>query len=155
MRTIFAFLLALLAGSAGQQMSEAQPNPQLMPPSGVLQINTEAEQIAPFKINADTSGCYYLKMIGTSNGQAVLTVFLRAGESVLIDVPLGEFEIHYATGHTWFGEIHHFGQAARCFKLDTNLRFFVDGETIAGHELTLYGVSDGNIVSEPIAPEKF
>jgi hypothetical protein len=85
----------------------------------------------------------------------VSTIFLTSNASITIDLPNGTYKIKAALGNTWFGTEEMFGDEGT-YSL---LTFSGGAETIAladgDWELTLGGVSNGNVGSKSQSREGF
>jgi len=57
--------------------------------------------------------------------RSVINFYLRAGEEVTLDVPVGYYELHVATGEEWVNEEKYFGENTLYFKdtLSNGLEF--------------------------------
>ena len=121
--------------------------------------------VAPFSVTG--SGDFYLvldpvdlsvhadKGVGSARldllqGYSFLRVFVRSGMTFETDVPLGKYEVYYATGDTWYGEEHLFGPDTQYYKCDGTFDFTEDSEGYNGWTLTLTAVSNGNLDTDSI-----
>lgn len=77
--------------------------------------------------------------------------YIRAGSTVDINVPLGEYRIYYATGESWYGEDDLFGEETVYAKCDDT---FVFTES-QGWTLQLYPVTYGNLDTDTISKKEF
>jgi len=103
-----------------------------------------------------SQGAYYVvKLCDYSSGRDVLSVFVHGGRTVEFDVPLGTYQIKYASGDRWYGPVHLFGPSTAYSKADSSFDFRVDGNRVSGYTLTLYTVVNGNLHTSRIAPEEF
>lgn len=80
----------------------------------------------------------------------VLSFYVRAGETVTINVPQNKMYVYFASGDTWYGIEHLFGEDTYYSKDDTLLDF-------ANYtwEYTLYPVTNGNFSQTPINADEF
>lgn len=70
-----------------------------------------------------------------------MTIFVRGGENVETLVPLGSYYVRYASGTTWYGHDHLFGDYHTGYsKADEVFNFTVDGDTVRVFSITLYTV---------------
>ena len=95
-----------------------QYEPLPLPPTGQVQLFVNRPAIAPFAIHGGTGVNYFIKLISTSSRRTVMSVFVRSGTTVEVDVPLGNYELRYASGETWYGHKHLFGQDTAYSKAD-------------------------------------
>ena len=128
---------------------------QPLPLSGSVQVYTMAERIAPFEIKAARGNNYLLKLVVAGTDTPVLTVFVRSGTTVEIEVPLGTYEVRYAAGQTWYGYEHFFGENTAYTKADKSFTFEVVGNEINGFTITLYKVAHGNLTTSSISANEF
>ncbi|HXG33875.1 MAG TPA: DnaJ domain-containing protein [Bryobacteraceae bacterium] len=148
-----------------------QPSPYALPPShkveqpsipekplprnGHVWSFTALERVAPFEIRAARGRHYVVKLVDAFTGTPVLTVFVYSGTSVSIDVPLGTFEVRYASGESWYGDEYLFGPNTEYRKADRTFTFEVVGNQVTGFTITLYGVPHGNLPTSAIEPAEF
>lgn len=139
------------AGERTAPTYSAQP----LPYSGAVMTWTSTERIAPFEIKAAKGSHYLLKLVDASTHAPVMTVFVRGGTTVEIEVPLGTYEVRYASGETWYGYEYLFGQETSYNKADRTFTFKVVGNQIGGFTITLYKVPHGNLHTSAIRPTEF
>lgn len=128
---------------------------QPLPASGTVQIFTKRERIAPFQVEASSGTHYLVKLVEHLTGQPILTVFIQSGSTEKIYVPLGTYEVRYASGTDWFGYENHFGPNTIYSKADETFTFQIKGEQISGFTITLYQVPNGNLHTSSISAEDF
>lgn len=131
-------------------------HPQLaIPYSGSVRRFTTDEPLAPFEIKAAQGSHYLLKLVDAYTKVPVLTVFVQSGSMVKVEVPLGTYEVRYASGDAWYGYEHLFGPSTSYSKADKTFTFEVDGNQISGFTITLYKVAHGNLHTSGIRPTEF
>lgn len=82
--------------------------------------------------------------------------FYVHGESTIeTQIPLGEYEIYYATGETWYGEDDLFGEDTVYIKCDGTFLFSCDEYGSNGWTLTLTPVINGNLDTDEISEKDF
>lgn len=113
------------------------------------------DHIAPFSVDTSGSGYYYIKLKDHQTGQTVLSFFVHGGQSVEIDVPLGNFDLLYAHGNVWYGPVNLFGSKTVCQKSDDSFLFYQDGEYVNGWTVDLYPQTNGNLDMDYIAMDEF
>ena len=109
---------------------------------------------APLQISVGDS-YYYLVKVVTKNNKTVQSVFIHPGETVEIPVPLGSYEIKYASGKVWYGFDKAFGPEGTYQKANETFDFYADDDGVNGYSLTLYAVCNGNMSSSNIGYNKF
>lgn len=82
-------------------------------------------------------------------------VFIRSGESVNLFVPLGSYDLRYATGETWYGYEDLFGPTTAFFKTDSKMEFKQSGNTFQGHTIELIPRANGNLQTSKINKNNF
>ena len=106
--------------------------------------------VAPFLIKSDGDKNYYVMLADPVSGQQKLGVFVRGGDTVEINVPLGTYEMIFNSGKDWFGKDELFGEFMACEKADTLAVFKETPEAYKGCSITLYSVEDGNLSTKKI-----
>lgn len=81
--------------------------------------------------------------------------YARSESLVEIEVPLGEYEIYYATGKNWCGEDELFGENTVYVKCDGTFSFFRDGSDVVGWKLELTPITNGNLDTDTIDASDF
>ena len=77
--------------------------------------------------------------------KTIMTIFIRGGQSVEVDVPLGSYYLKYAVGEKWYGEKYHFGPNTNYHKAYDVFTFEIEGEQVMGYTLELYKQTGGNL----------
>ena len=126
-----------------------------MPASGSVHMYTKADRVAPFEIKAAQGSHYLLKLVDAYTYAPVLTVFVRSGATVDVDVPLGTYEVRYASGESWYGYEYLFGPDTAYSKADQTFTFELVGNQVGGFTITLYKVANGNLHTSQIKPTDF
>jgi hypothetical protein len=62
-----------------------------LPPNGEIYNYSRREGVAPFEIKSSRGGSYLVRLADASTGQPVLSVFVRGGNTVNLEVPLGTY----------------------------------------------------------------
>lgn len=129
--------------------------PQVTPRNGEVKWYTNERAIAPLEIKTSGGSRYLIKLKDAITKQPVLTVYIRGGRKINLEVPLGTFEITYASGDTWYGYKHLFGPKTRYSKADETFSFRDVGYQVTGYTLTLYPVASGNLRTKGISANQF
>lgn len=119
------------------------------PQSGTVLFGTEKFNESELTITASSSESCVVKL-KTSSGTTRLSFYVRAGDTVTVGVPAEHLYVYFASGQTWYGEDHLFGDSTSYSKDDQLLDF-----KQYSWEYTLYPVSYGNFSETPIDPEDF
>jgi hypothetical protein len=150
------------AGTATRPVAAAVPSapafsapPVVQPPSGTLRRFSPGEAIAPFQIQTSGAGSYLVKLEDAYRGTDVMDIFVRGGDTIEVEVPLGTYVVKYASGTTWYGYDYRFGPETSYNKAETTFAFRNDGYQITGYTVTLYQVRDGNMQTRRLSPAEF
>lgn len=113
------------------------------------------KKTAPVKIHAPLTNSCYVYFKHDKDSRNDFSVYVEANTTVNVKAPLGTYELYYATGETWYGAEYLFGFGTNYYKTDSIIKMYTSGKYVYGLELTLYGVVDGNMKSEPIDSSDF
>lgn len=126
------------------------------PPSGIYDQDLNGQQaIAPLEIRTDSGSDYYVKVVNATNDKDTLAIYIHGGETVEVEVPLGSYEIRYASGENWYGDKGLFGIETSYNKADELFTFSDTGYQISGYTVTLYQVANGNLQTKSIDEDQF
>lgn len=89
----------------------------------------------------------YLKLYDSENATAG-TVFIHPGKSAVIPLRGGSYTIKVAYGSEWYGEKDLFGEGGSYYQLLNETETVFVMESGHSYNLSLSGVTDGNVVSE-------
>lgn len=147
------------------QASSPRPSVQRVPdfrePEQPLPLHSEvrgftgASRVAPFEIRTSSGGYYFIKLVDSVTGKEALSIFVYGGLVANVDVPLGAYEVRYASGSKWYGYNYLFGPQTTYSKANEVFRFEAVGNQIRGYTVTLYKVAQGNLRTQTIRPEDF
>ena len=79
-----------------------------LPQSGQVFIGSDLYCESQLTIVSSTTESCYIKLKGTS-GTDVFSFFVRAGDSVTVDVPAGYYYVYFSYGTDWYGTDELFG----------------------------------------------
>lgn len=128
---------------------------EILPDTGEIQTLVPTQRIAPLKINTSYGSNYVVKLKDYYTKEPVMTIFVRGGNEIETKVPLGNFEITYASGDKWYGYDNLFGAETEYSKADEIFSFRDTGYQINGYTITLYRVSNGNLRTTNINKSNF
>ena len=126
--------------------------------------NCGFEGVSPLEINNTRSdGCYIVVDLvegflldETANEllekRMRYSFYVRGGDTFEIQLPLGIYEVYYATGDYWYGEEELFGRNTIYKKFEESFDFVREGE---GWTISLIEVQGGNLEAERIDAEEF
>ena len=129
--------------------------PVAQPASGTVRRLAPGEAIAPFKIQTRGTGNYLVKLEDAHGGTDVMDIFVRGGDTVEVEVPLGDYVVKYASGLTWYGYDYLFGPDTSYSKAEETFNFTGDAYGVSGYTITLYQVANGNLRTRSLSPAEF
>ena len=129
--------------------------PVAQPASGTVRRLAPGTAIAPFKIQTRGAGNYLVRLEDAYGGADVMDVFVRGGDTVEVEVPLGNYVVKYASGMTWYGYDYLFGPETTYSRADSTFNFTRDAYGVSGYTITLYQVSNGNLHTRGISSAEF
>lgn len=149
----------------------AAPDP-IRPSNGTRLITPDYQQTCPLEIKADTGADYYVYLqyqYAPVQSQAArelhstakqpyesdLAFFVKSGQTVEINVPIGVYKFYYATGTTFYGTKLLFGAHTGCYVADELLTFNVEDDYYIGHTITLRKTTSGNFETDYISDSAF
>ncbi len=122
-----------------------------MPITGIMERKLKKGN-APLEIKTSLStGNYFLKINNIKTGKTIIKAFIRSGEILSTTLPTGEYEIKYANGENWYGEIDLFGPDTVYSKVSET--FLFDGYN--GYTVELIKQVGGNLQTESINANTF
>lgn len=128
----------------------------LHPASGEKIIKNLNSAWAPFEIVTKGSGNYYV-VLEPADGNAGnrISFFVKGGDTVRVDVPLGKYKLYYATGADWYGKTRLFGAATKYYQAETTLDFHRQGLNYTGYRVELYLQAGGNLGTKSVGRGSF
>ncbi len=118
---------------------------QSLPYNGEIRDYSYSEKIAPLNIKTSYGANYLVKLKDAYNKETIMTIFIIGGNEITVNVPLGSFEITYASGNKWYGYDYLFGKETSYSKANEIFNFRNTGYQISGYTISLYRVSNGNL----------
>lgn len=150
---------AKAAAIAAQQEAELKKLEQPLPINGIFKVanrsNINLYDSPPLKISNAPGANTLMKLIRIKDNAEVMSIFIRAGQTVEVKVPLGSYKAKIASGQTWYGDAVRFGPNTSYATLDTVLEFSIQGNQLLGVELMLTRVRDGNLKQVPLSATEF
>lgn len=111
---------------------------------------------APFKISARAATThFFVKLEDWRTATPVVTAFVRKGEEIAINVPLGEFRLKYASGTNWMGPEALFGPTTSSSQATLPMIFRFEGNQYRGYVLDLTPRISGNLHTAPVGARSF
>jgi len=135
-------------------------SPSLLPPaqplfSQLLWNKFSERRIARLKIQASSDTGYFIKVRPSGTKTDLLAATISPGGSLETEVPLGSYDLVYATGDTWYGEEALFGHNTQFYQTDRPMIFSQQGSTIKGVVISLVKRAGGNLRSNRLNSTDF
>lgn len=121
---------------------------------GVVEKNYRGG-VAPLAIKTSAGINYFIKVVNANTQQTALTAYIIGGKPLEIQVPLGAYEIRYASGNTWYGSQYLFGPETRYSKADKIFNFQLNGNRYSGYTIELISRINGNLGTSSINSNAF
>jgi hypothetical protein len=122
---------------------------------GVLRRTPGSEAIAPFSVKTSPGATYFIKLVRPSDNREEIAGFIVGGQPFSTTVPIGTYELRYATGQVWIDEHEYFGPKTVFYKADRLLVFSIEGDRVRGSEIELIPQRGGNLRTSTIRKDKF
>jgi hypothetical protein len=113
---VFGIFLFLAGGCGGSETSKPEDpdkflTPQVLPQTGWGRSSTGSSSFGSISIQTRFgAGNLWVKIVEAYGSQRAVTVlFIRAGDSYMINLPSGTYRIKMASGDTWYGTKDLFG----------------------------------------------
>ncbi len=130
--------------------------PQALPRNGSVSRYSRREAVAPLTIQTRGSEHhYFIKLVDYLTDEPIVTVFVRGGSSVDIDVPLGAMKLRYAVGTTWYGDQLLFGPDTEYAEADARFDFSESFGRVSGYAVELFLQPNGNLREREIRPDEW
>jgi peptidoglycan hydrolase-like protein with peptidoglycan-binding domain len=128
----------------------------ITPKNGLIFQQPKDNAIAPLEIyTADADLHYFVKITRPNSTRAILTIFIRSGQHIATNMPLGQYALKYAVGATWYSERCLFGRDTNFYEADRLFDFKRKGNQVSGYRVELILQIDGNLPTRKIDPMKF
>lgn len=123
--------------------------PQAEPSSGTVLGGSTTDNESEITVTAPYNSSCVVKLKNTQEITKII-FYVRAGETVTVKVPADFLHVYFASGDTWYGPKHLFGE---------NTSYFMDEELIDfsqySWQYTLQPISSGNFTETPIDASEF
>lgn len=139
--------------NAGLPKPKLKPEP--LPSTGDKQA-ADFDGVAPLKIRVPHDGDhYFIKIEDTNTQQNLGNYFIRSGDTLNIDLPIGSYKIKYAYGKQWYGVANLFGEETKYAKANQTFDFSFDGYQYNGYTIELIKQENGNLRTSNIDKNQF
>lgn len=162
--SLYAFITALPDSQSGkltQQSTASTTHPVesverlATPANGKIIFNPIKEGVAPLSVETTVYDNCYLILTEHNSTKIIMSFFVRANSTAEVLVPLGNYDIYYAVGESWYGTTHLFGDSTYRAKFDESFLFEKDSYGYSGWTIQMQPVTYGNLDSNPVDPEHF
>lgn len=137
---------------------KAEAPPMSLPATGVLIQHRTLGNKGPFRISTRADGNhFYVKIVRLPSKREEVVCFVRGGETINLELPLGSYELRYASGTVWRGPIARFGSRTIYSRADEVFKIRVEagGRQISGYTVELYKQIGGNLETDRISESDF
>ena len=147
---IVFFVVALIISNIVNESSANKGlTPVDEPVSGELLSGSWHSDGSKITVSVDSGNSYVVKL-KTRSGVERMSFYVRAGDTVTVNVPSERLYVFFASGDTWYGQRYLFGENTRYTKDENACDFSKYSRTY-----TLYPVTDGNFSETPIDAKDF
>lgn len=123
---------------------------------GVQHLYVDAERIAPFRVTTSAGpDNYFIKLVDADTGSPVMTIYVDGGTTYETNVPVGTYQIRYATGQVWYGVRHLFGPVTAYSETTDDVTFSIQGNEAQGNDIELVPQLGGNLATKAISAAQF
>ncbi|NOY35561.1 MAG: hypothetical protein GXP44_01410, partial [bacterium] len=128
----------------------------ILPTNGAQTKYYNGMGVAPLEI-VTKEGVYhhFIKVTDWNTGKVIKTIFIHAGKSIETKLPIGTYEIKYASGEIWYGEKYLFGPKTIYSKADKKFNFTETYEGYSGYTIELIMQYGGNLRTSKIPMSEF
>jgi len=96
---------------------------QTPPTFGQPRYFTNGDLVSRLRITTSAGLNYFVTLTERASHRKCLEVFLQGGQDSEIAVPVGDYEITYAAGTTWYGTDNLFGQGTQTARVNGTASF--------------------------------
>ena len=116
-----------------------------LPVTGIMQP-PKGQALAPFRVATEgPDRHYYVKLVDDVTNSVVLTAFVRGGQTLSTQLPLGSFALRYASGREWYGPEHLFGPETAYSEASRTFDFRRTEKGVEGYVVELIPQAGGNL----------
>lgn len=145
--------------STSSPNTAAPLSPVNMPKSGVVyratKLDPQSQNPELQIITGENGPNFFLKLLEDNSKKVVLTAFVKAGDTILLQIPPGTYSVKFASGPVWYGTKFLFGDATNYSRIKDPLIFSIENNQMKGHSITLKPVFNGNLKRQNINPDDF
>ena len=143
------FIVVIINGITEDANVDAGLTPISEPQSGAVLTGREVYDGSEITVTASGGESCVVKL-KTRSGTERMSFYVRAGDTVTVGVPAEYLYVYFASGDTWYGATHLFGEKTS-YSMDDEICNFTEYTW----EYTLYPVTNGNFSQTPIDEDDF
>lgn len=158
----YRYLCEVLQLNERAEYLKMQVNTVVTPPEPMIEVQPLPETGAtnkpnlygdsPLQIKTNPGSHYWVKIVNAYNErEEVVSYFIRGGETLDVNLPMGSYVVKYAYGDTWYGREHLFGENTGYSKADEVLEFYRN----QGYVIELIQQLNGNLHTTAIDESQF
>ncbi len=158
----YRYLCEVLQLNERAEYLKTQLNTVVTPPEPMIEVQPLPETGAtnkpnlygdsPLQIKTNPGSHYWVKIVNAYNErEEVVSYFIRGGETLDVNLPMGSYVVKYAYGDTWYGREHLFGENTGYSKADEVLEFYRN----QGYVIELIQQLNGNLHTTAIDESQF
>ena len=127
------------------------------PRNGALLEPPNTQTLAPLSVKTSAGPeDYYIKLTRPSSQEAIIGFYVYGGSTREVEVPLGSYELKWATGTNWLNTRCRFGiKETGTYKAKTILSFEQSNDGVRGYSVELIKQEGGNLQTRGIPPSEF
>lgn len=143
------------SGNPNIGLNTKQVNPEPLPVTGSSN-RSNLEGVSPLQIKTEAGDEHYLvKIEDALSHEHVVSYFIRSGDQLNINLPLGTYLIKYAYGKEWYGMENLFGEETKYAQAEHTFNFTFDGYQYNGYTIELIKQINGNLQTSNLEKNQF
>ena len=123
--------------------------------NGEIIHKPSSEMVCPLDVSVRGLESYYIYLKSLNSRRDDMSFMITPSSTVSVSVPIGNYELFYATGIVWYGPDRYFGDDTQFYKADDTMKFYSSGDYVYGFTLELYEQYNGNLSTDEISFEDF
>lgn len=116
---------------------------------------TGRKGLAPLVLITGGGSDYFVKLVDPASGRDLFGLYVRGGQRIEVPVPLGSYEMRYASGDVWYGRGDLFGPDTVTARATTLFHFQDQGMQYMGYTVELIRQTGGNLPTRSIPTSEF
>ena len=126
------------------------------PTNGKIFQLSQKNEVAPLEVRTPSKGYdFFVKLVDANTRESVKSFYIRGGMKTATEVPLGSYNLKYATGKQWHSQNCLFGTNTMFSKADKVFEFKREGDKVSGYSVELILQLGGNLSTSTIQPDEW